>query len=63
MFLQTKGELTAAVTRFVDWLAMLTVKKETEHMQMHGGNQPKARIILCGHSCVRPPQRRDDQLT
>ena len=21
-------------------------------MQMHGGNQPKARIVLCGHSCV-----------
>jgi hypothetical protein len=35
---------------------MLTVKKETEHMQLHGGNQPKARIVLCGHSCVCGPQ-------
>lgn len=55
MRLQTKGDLGAAVTRFVDWLAMLTVKKETEHMQTHGGKQPKAKIVLCGHSCVPGP--------
>ncbi|KAI6152183.1 hypothetical protein BKA82DRAFT_993642 [Pisolithus tinctorius] len=43
---ETKGELTAAVERFVDWLTTLTVQKEVAH----GGGAGAAKIVLCGHS-------------
>ncbi|KAI0773402.1 hypothetical protein BC629DRAFT_1701863 [Irpex lacteus] len=43
---ETKGELTAAVIRFADWLTNLTVEKEVAY----GGGAGKARIVLCGHS-------------
>ncbi|KAF8631606.1 hypothetical protein AX15_002353 [Amanita polypyramis BW_CC] len=40
---ETKGELTEAVARFVEWLILLTVEKEQ-------GKAGSASIVLCGHS-------------
>ncbi|KZT29288.1 hypothetical protein NEOLEDRAFT_1145065 [Neolentinus lepideus HHB14362 ss-1] len=45
---ETKGELDAAVERFVDWLAQLTVEKEVA--KGLGGGAGKSKIVLCGHS-------------
>lgn len=45
---ETKGELNAAVERFADWLATLTVEKEVATGS--GGGAGKAKIVLCGHS-------------
>ncbi|KIJ57129.1 hypothetical protein M422DRAFT_773813 [Sphaerobolus stellatus SS14] len=45
---ETKGELNAAVERFADWLATLTVEREVAHGM--GGGAGKAKIVLCGHS-------------
>ncbi|TDL29927.1 hypothetical protein BD410DRAFT_893134 [Rickenella mellea] len=45
---ETKGELTAAVERFADWLATLTVEREVARGE--GGGAGKAKIVLCGHS-------------
>ncbi|OCH92192.1 hypothetical protein OBBRIDRAFT_791568 [Obba rivulosa] len=45
---ETKGELTAAVIRFADWLTNLTVEREVQHGV--GGGAGKAKIVLCGHS-------------
>ncbi|CAL1701039.1 unnamed protein product [Somion occarium] len=45
---ETKGELTAAVIRFADWLTNLTVQREVAYGV--GGGAGKAKIILCGHS-------------
>ncbi|PFH51273.1 hypothetical protein AMATHDRAFT_191560 [Amanita thiersii Skay4041] len=40
---ETKGDLTAAVARFVEWLTVLTVEREQ-------GIAGSAKIVLCGHS-------------
>ncbi|KAM6496053.1 hypothetical protein JOM56_008759 [Amanita muscaria] len=40
---ETKGDLTEAVARFVEWLTTLTVEKEQ-------GAAGSAKIVLCGHS-------------
>ncbi|KAI0082476.1 hypothetical protein K474DRAFT_1655250 [Panus rudis PR-1116 ss-1] len=45
---ETKGELTAAVIRFADWLTNLTVEREVANGV--GGGAGKAKIVLCGHS-------------
>ncbi|TFK55533.1 hypothetical protein OE88DRAFT_1709979 [Heliocybe sulcata] len=45
---ETKGELDAAVERFADWLAQLTVEKEVA--KGLGGGAGKSKIVLCGHS-------------
>ncbi|KAL5507804.1 hypothetical protein ACEPAH_5422 [Sanghuangporus vaninii] len=45
---ETKGELSAAVERFVDWLTTLTVEREVANGS--GGGAGKAKIVLCGHS-------------
>ncbi|THH29141.1 hypothetical protein EUX98_g5046 [Antrodiella citrinella] len=45
---ETKGDLTAAVIRFADWLTNLTVQREVANGV--GGGAGKAKIILCGHS-------------
>lgn len=45
---ETKGSLSSAVERFVDWLTTLTVQKENDHGL--GGGAGKAKIVLCGHS-------------
>lgn len=42
---ETKGELTAAVVRFADWLTDLTVRREVAN-----GGAGRAKIVLCGHS-------------
>ncbi|KAF9247360.1 hypothetical protein BU15DRAFT_38777 [Melanogaster broomeanus] len=43
---ETKGDLTAAVVRFADWLTTLTVQKEVAN----GGGAGRVKIVLCGHS-------------
>ncbi|KZT36682.1 hypothetical protein SISSUDRAFT_1063441 [Sistotremastrum suecicum HHB10207 ss-3] len=45
---ETRGELKAAVEKFADWLATLTVENEVAHGS--GGGAGKAKIVLCGHS-------------
>ncbi|KAF9782273.1 hypothetical protein BJ322DRAFT_1009506 [Thelephora terrestris] len=45
---ETKGELTAAVEVFSEWLTKLVVEKEVAGGK--GGGAGKAKIVLCGHS-------------
>ncbi|KAF9646961.1 hypothetical protein BDM02DRAFT_3083890, partial [Thelephora ganbajun] len=45
---ETKGELTAAVQVFSEWLTKLVLEKEVANGS--GGGAGKAKIVLCGHS-------------
>lgn len=45
---ETKGELTAAVISFADWLTNLTVQREVANGL--GGGAGKAKVVICGHS-------------
>jgi len=45
---ETKGELTAAVVAFADWLTNLTVQREVANGL--GGGAGKAKVVICGHS-------------
>ncbi|EPQ59080.1 hypothetical protein GLOTRDRAFT_70221 [Gloeophyllum trabeum ATCC 11539] len=47
---ETKGDLDAAVERFADWLAQLTVEKEVA--KGLGGGAGKSKVVLCGHRRV-----------
>lgn len=45
---ETKGDLTAAVEAFSEWLTKLVVEKEVAGGE--GGGAGKAKIVLCSHS-------------
>lgn len=45
---ETKGELTAAVEAFSEWLTKLVVEREVA--KGNGGGAGKAKVVLCGHS-------------